>query len=66
MFYFTSYCTTVTSTTRGMHCCIVIIQHCVRSQGAAHRSLFVRCILEEVQEDFVDQRVFDYLFSERQ
>lgn len=34
--------------------------------GAAYRSLFVRCKQEEVQKDFVDQRVFDYLFSETQ
>lgn len=32
----------------------------------AHRSLFVMCKQEEVQEDFVDQRVFDDLFSETQ
>lgn len=66
MFYFASYCTVVTSTARGMHCYIVIIQHRVRSRGAAYRSRFVRCKQEEVQEDFVDQRVFDYLFSETQ
>ena len=33
-------------------------------RGDAYRPLFVRSKQEEVQEDFMDQRVFDHLFSE--